>query len=193
MNLYELQPGCENEELISQINFVIGQVNTLKQPELYELYPYFFFSVFIKFQNFVYTMFEKYALGQVSTKGYQPTLKHIFQDEKELHSFLGTKKKDYIEYDDKIDLLSCYIFNPDIFFKLSMLQPIPYNQLIAIRNYIAHESNHSRSKLEQFKIIDSNNTLSDYFIKKKKGTSKCYFELIIENLKNLSDYIIDAH
>lgn len=192
MNTYEIQQGTENEELIRQINFVVEQVNTLKQKELYELYPYFFFSVFIKFQNFIYNMFEKYSLGQNSTKGYKPSLKHNFQDEKELHSFLGTKKKDYIEYDEKIDLLSSYIFDPDIFFQLSMLQPIPYSQLIAIRNYIAHESNHSKNKLEQLKIIDSTTTLSDYFIKKKKGTSKSHFELIIENLKDFSDYAING-
>ena len=135
-------------------------------------------------------MFESYALGNVSSQGHTPILKHTFAEEKELRAFLGGKK-DYIEYDTKIKELSEYIFTNDVFDKLSMLQPIPYNQLVDIRNHIAHESSHSRNKIIQQHIINETEEISDFFVKRKKGGGEIYIVAIIKSLKEYSDYIID--
>lgn len=190
MDKYALTPEKETVELVEHINNVIEMLNTLSEEQIYFLSPYLFFSTFIKFQKFIYNMFELYALGGTSSQGYTPSLKHTFSDEKELHAFLGGKKE-YIEYDAKINALSEYIFDNDIFDKLRMLQPIPYNQLVDIRHHIAHESNHSRNKIIQQHIINETEEISDFFVKKKKGSADTYIVAIIKTLKEYSDYVIN--
>lgn len=190
MDKYALTPEKENVELVEHINNVIEMLNTLNEAQIYFLSPYLFFSTFIKFQKLVYNMFESYALGNVSSQGRTPILKHTFAEEKELRAFLGGKK-DYIEYDTKIKELSEYIFANDVFDKLSMLQPIPYNQLVDIRNHIAHESNHSRNKIIQQHIINETEEISDFFVKRKKGGGEIYIVAIIKSMKEYSDYLID--
>ena len=135
-------------------------------------------------------MFELYALGGSSSKGYTPRLKHIFSEEKELRAFLGGKK-DYIEYDTRISTLSEYIFDDDLFDKLRMLQPYPYNQLVEIRNHIAHESEHSKSKMIQQRFINDSEEISDFLLKKRNGRADTYIVSIIKTLKEYSDYLIN--
>ncbi len=190
MEKYAVIHKNENVELVEHINNIIEIMNALTEAQKYYISPYLFFSTFIKFQKFIYRMFELYALGNPSSQGYHPILKHTFSNEKELYAFLGGKK-DYIEYDTKIKMLSEYIFDDDIFDVLSMLQPYPYNQLIDIRNHIAHESTHSRTSLIQQKIINEREEIQDFFAKKRKGRADTYFIAIIKALKEYSDYLIN--
>lgn len=191
---YELADEEENREFIEHINECINILNSIDDDsKKIFLYPYLFFSIFVKFQNVVYNLFDQYAIGKSSSKGYTPVLKHKFKDEKELHVFLGSKNKEYIEYDDRIDKLSQYIFDDNIFDKLNMLSPLSYSKLLDIRNYIAHESVKSLNRLIDGGIINNGSKLSDYFIKKKKGTAKTYFEMIVQNLKNFTDFLINPN
>ena len=69
----------------------------------------------------------------------------MFNDEIELRKFLGTKNRDYIDYNERIFSLSEYIFVSNPFDKLSYLSPLSYQQLIDVRNHVAHESDTTKA------------------------------------------------
>ena len=72
-----------------------------------------------------------------------------------------------------------------------MLQPYPYNQLVEIRNHIAHESEHSKSKMIQQRFINDSEEISDFLLKKRNGRADTYIVSIIKTLKEYSDYLIN--
>ena len=177
----------ENQELVLQINKTLDHLSKLDEEGKLSYYPLGFFGIFIKFQNCIYAQFEQYCLGEKSSQEFLPKRKHIFNDEIELRKFLGAKNKDYIDYNDRISSLSQYIFESNPFDNLSYLSPLSYQQLIDVRNYIAHESGSTKSKLMK---MTHNISLEEYLAKKKQG--KTNFERIITCLKQFSDYIIDG-
>ena len=177
----------ENQELVLQINKTIDHLSSLDDQNKLSYYPLGFFRIFIKFQNCIYDQFEKYCLGEKSSKDFLPERKHVFYDSIELRTFLGSKNRDYIDYDDRIMNLSEYIFVSNPFRNLSFLSPLSYQQLIDVRNYIAHESDKATSKLLD---MTHNISVEEYFAKKKDGRTN--FEKIITCLKQFSDYIIDG-
>ena len=177
----------ENQELVVQINKTLDHLSSLDEENKHSYYPLGFFRIFIKFQNCIYSQFEKYCLGEKSSQNFLPDRKHVFNDEVELRTFLGSKNRDYIDYDDRIINLSEYIFVSNPFGNLSFLSPLSYQQLIDVRNYIAHESDKATSKLLD---MTHNISLEDYLAKKKDGRTN--FEKIVKCLKQFSDYIIDG-
>lgn len=177
----------ENRELILQINTTLDHLSKLEEVNKLSYYPLGFFGIFIKFQNCIYNQFEKYCLGEKSSQNFSPERKHVFNDEIELRKFLGTKNRDYIDYNERIFSLSEYIFVSNPFDKLSYLSPLSYQQLIDVRNHVAHESDTTKAKIAR---MTHNISLEEYFAKKSQG--KTNFERIITCLKLFSDYIIDG-
>lgn len=182
----------ETEELVETINKYIRTINSLDEESKVNYYPLAFFAIFVKFQKLVYNQFERYCLGQCSSANYCPKRKHCFADEKELRHFLGSKKREYIDYDDRIEILSSHIFIDNPFDNLFCLIPQSYNNLKKIRNYIAHESDISKGKLIESKILDDSGDISIYFAQKSKK-SIIHFNEIIKSLYDYSNYILEGN
>lgn len=162
------------------------------------------FKIWIQMENFINDIFVCYCLGQPSEKMYTPKLQIQFIDDSQLNAFLREGSKKYVEYQNKIEKLSKYIFedgadpfailNEDIVIKNAI------REIKFIRNYIAHESAEARQK---YKNVYSNNisVRDDKFIepeeylmqqKKQKGKkSKTYFSYYIDTLMELADFLID--
>ena len=64
--------------------------------------------------------------------------------------------------------------------------------MIALRNYIAHESNESKKKYMQT-CLNSKDFIEpgDYLLKVKKGSMKTFYSLYIEKIIEISDLILN--
>lgn len=181
----------ETEELVSLINKCYAIIDKLDEENRINYYPIAFFEVFVSFQVMVYSLFEMYCVGRHSSAKYCPKRKHSFLDEKELRAFLRTKTE-YIDYDSRISDLSEYIFENDPFTNLNFMTPLSFPVLKMIRNYVAHSSESSISKLEAAGIVRPNRSLSDYLAEKNKKTSRSYFEEIVLSIYGFSNYLVEG-
>ena len=102
----------------------------------------------------------------------------------------------YVEYPTQIKKLSKHIFTKDPFDVIFSDNNIfnAYNQIIAIRNYIAHESGESKAKLiktcfggrdEKFKEPN------DFLQSKEKSTNHTYYTYYIDIIKNVAQLLIN--
>ena len=101
-------------------------------------------------------------------------------------------KKKYVEYIDKIEKLSSFIFqeNPFDVILLNGNIKTAFYQMRAIRNYVAHESVESKKKMIAQLGVNENNfrELNDYlkFIDKTTGDSNyTYYVKVIKAIVEL--------
>ena len=180
----------ENDDLKKYIN----KCNHNLEPSLPILYEAGFFLIYVKFEVYLSNVFENYCVGIKSDKGYCPQRKLAFTDKEHLRAVLKGDKQ-YVEYIKKIESLSKHIFvdNPfNIIFDVADNLTI-MNQMMALRNYIAHESGESRLKyirtcLGNGRFLEP----SEYLFKKNKRTSKSNYTIFIEKIIELSDIILDV-
>lgn len=109
------------------------------------------FKIHIQVEKYFTKMFYWYGTGQTGTYGYEPERKLEFIDESHLSNFLlSVQNKPYIDYFNTIQKVSKHIFveskDPFGLFFLDSNYMNSYNQIVAIRNYIAHESSEARKK-----------------------------------------------
>ncbi len=160
----------ESDELKKYIN----ECNQNLTPSLPMLYEASFFKIYVKFEVYLANIFENYCVGIKSDNGYCPQRKLAFTDKEHLRAILKGDKQ-YVEYIKKIESLSKHIFvdNPfNVIFDVADNLTI-MNQMMALRNYIAHESGEARLKyirtcLGNGQFVEP----SEYLIKKNKRTSK---------------------
>lgn len=152
-------------------------------------------KIWIKLEQFISDLFICYATGHPSEKGYKPRLKIQFQDEEQFNAFMREGGKTYIDYLDKIEKLSKHIFfdNPfDILISDSEVKP-SFQQIKALRNYIAHESGTAKRKYintcfsgDETKYMDPN-----VFLKSKEKTTKImFYSYYVEIISNIVDLLI---
>lgn len=106
-------------------------------------------KIWIQFERFLGSIFVAYATGKPSETGYVPKLKIKFLDEEHFNVFMREGNKKYVEYLDKIEKLSAHVFkdNPfDIILLDANIKPA-FDQMKALRNYIAHESGEAKRKV----------------------------------------------
>lgn len=152
-------------------------------------------KIWIQFEKFMANLFIDYATGNASETGYIPPLKLRFTDESHLNIFLREGNRTYVEYPTQIKKLSKHIFSEDpfdvIFSDSNMYNA--YNQIIALRNYIAHESGEARTKLlktcfgnraEHFKEPN------EYLLTKERSTNKTYYSYYVDMIANASKLLI---
>lgn len=104
--------------------------------------------------------------------------------------FLREGNKKYIEFPTQIEKLSKHIFedNPfDVIF-LDSTKNDAYKKMIAIRNYIAHESGESRLKF--LKCCFGNNESNfkepnDYLQTRERTTCKSYYTYYVDIIKDI--------
>lgn len=179
----------ENDELKRYIR----ECNQNLSPSLPILYEASFFKIYVKFEVFLSDVFENYCVGIKSDKEYCPERKLKFEDKEHLRAVLRGDRQ-YIEYIKKIESLSKYIFvdNPfnvlfDVADNLTLM-----NQMIALRNYIAHESGESRVKY--IKTCLGNGQFIEpyeYLLKRNRATSKSNYTIYVDKIIELSYLILE--
>ena len=179
----------ENDDLKAYIE----QCNSMLEPEKVLLYEASFFKIYVKFEQFISNIFKNYCIGIPSSKAYCPERKLNFIDEEHLRAILKGDKK-YIDYIKKIETLSPHIFinNPfNIIFSVAENNSI-FDEMIALRNYIAHES--SESKQKYIKTCLGNGEFIEpgqFLTKINRRTSTSYYTIYVNKIIEISDLILD--
>ncbi len=154
-------------------------------------------KIWIQFEKYLAEMFINYATGGTSEEGFKPRLRLHFDNEEHLNAFLRNENRTYIEYPPRIKSLSKHIFTDDPFdvaiFSDAKNSQI-YNNIIAIRNYVAHESGEAKRKYiacccnnDQSRFKEPNEWLQE----KKKGTGQTNYSIYIEAIKAMVDILVD--
>lgn len=158
------------------------------------LYEASFFKVYVKFEVYLTEIFENYCVGLISGKGYCPERKLQFSDKEHLRAILKGDRQ-YIEYIKKIEALSKHIFidNPfNLIFDIAENRTM-FDQMIAIRNFIAHESGESKRKyILQCLGNGSFINPSEYLMKINRRYSKSNYTIFIEKIIEISDLILEV-
>lgn len=180
----------ENDELKNYIYACLEKIEN-NIPELYEIY---FFKTYVKFEVFLAQLFENYCIGVYSGKGYCPNRKLEFIDKEHLRAVLKGDKQ-YLDYIKKIESLSKHIFvdNPfDLIFQVADNNNI-FDQMISLRNYIAHESVESKKRyvdtcLGGGEFIEP----CEYLSKINRHRSKSNYTIYMEKIVEISDMLLDV-
>lgn len=180
----------ENDELKNYINMCLQKLDS-NIPELYEIY---FFKVYVKFEVFLAQLFENYCIGVCSGKGYCPNRKLEFIDKEHLRAVLKGDKQ-YLDYIKKIESLSKHIFvdNPfDLIFQVADNNNI-FDQMISLRNYIAHESAESRKRYIET-CLGGGQFIEpyEYLAKINRRKSKSNYTIYMEKIAHISDMLLEA-
>lgn len=153
-------------------------------------------KIWIQFERFISELIITYATGQSSEKGYLPTLKIQFLDEEQFNAFMREGNKKYVEYLNKIEKLSKHIFVNDPFdvIFLDSTNKTAYEQIKALRNYIAHESGEAKSRL--INLCFSGNTSNflepnDYLLKRERTSRNTYYTYYTTIIQNIVDLLVD--
>lgn len=186
----------DNSIVLNEISYWDSRLSSLSASDT-RLYELAFFKIFVKFEIFLTQLFIHYCIGQPSNKGYTPNRKLKFSDEKHLEGILKNSKSAFIDYSEKIQSLSQHIFtdanNPFDLVFLDVNLSTYYNQMKIMRNYIAHESNESKSRYHK-NVLGQTNTFiepCDYLSKINRRYSKTYYTIYIECIKEMSDILLD--
>ena len=153
-------------------------------------------KIWIQFERFISELIITYSTGQPSETGYSPNLKIRFQNEEQFNAFMREGNKKYVEYLGKIEKLSKHIFinNPfDIIF-LDATNKTAYEQLKALRNYIAHESGEAKSKLINLCFSgNANNFLEPnlFLLTRERSTRNTYYTYYTTIIQNIAELLVD--
>ena len=165
------------------------------KPEV-QRYDIALLKIWIQFERFVGELFVTYATGNTSEKGYCPTLKIKFQDEEQFNAFMRDGTKKYVEYLDKIEKLSSHIFKENPFEVILLDANIKpsFDQMRAIRNYIAHESGEAKRKLintcfsgNEKNFVEPN----EYLKSREKLTKDSYYTYYVKTIEAILALLIE--
>lgn len=153
-------------------------------------------KIWIQFERFISELIITYSTGHPSEKGYLPTLKIRFQDEEQFNAFMREGNKKYVEYLSKIEKLSKHIFIDDPFdvIFLDATNKPAYEQLKALRNYIAHESGEAKSKLINLCFSgNANNFLepNNFLLTREHSTKNTYYTYYTAIIQNIVELLVD--
>ena len=166
------------------------------KPEV-QRYDIALLKIWIQFERFLGDLFISYSLGRPSEKGYVPRLKIRFHDEEQFNIFMRDRGKKYIEYLDRIETMSEHIFvdNPfAVIFSDANIKSV-FEELKAIRNYIAHESRESKMKLvKQFFGGDEKKFKepNDFLQKIRKTAGKSHYTYYTETITGLTQILVSG-
>lgn len=153
-------------------------------------------KIWIQFERFLSELIITYSTGQSSEKGYQPQLKICFLNEEQFNAFMREGNKKYVEYLTKIEKLSKHIFINDPFdiIFLDAINKTAYEQLKAIRNYIAHESGEAKSKLINLCFNGNSNSFlepNDFLLTREHTTRTSYYTFYTTIISNIVEMLVD--
>jgi len=181
-----------NDDLVLKIEEWNDKIS--KNKELLEVA---LFKIFIEFEKFLTHAFLSYALGKEGKNNFSPILRINFEDKEQLQGILKCDNL-YIDYIKKIPKIKKFIFDESScpFHKVSLDPKFNtlFNEIQAIRNFFAHESEESKLKyknnvLRAYNIstyIDINN-----FLSKTNKQHISYYSLYVNAIKFYSEVICD--
>lgn len=186
----------DNAELIDEINE--WQVEIIKPGFNNKLIELAFFKIFVKFEKFMSQIFTHYSIGRKSIQRYKPKRKLGFSSSDQLYDVIRGTNRSYIDIPKLIKTISPHIFkdNDDPFFLL-FSDPIfanNYQKMQFIRNFIAHESEESKSKyinnvLNSFNITSFIN--AHEFLLRNNISGISYYTMFIEIIKRYSNVLVN--
>lgn len=153
------------------------------------------FKIWIKFETFITELFIMYCIGVPSETGYLPKRQIEFKDEELLNTMLRSKTNQHIDYKDKIETISPYIFvkNPfDVILNDSVHREV-YTNVFAIRNYVAHES--GKAKTQYINAVFSGNKSkflepNEYLLQKRKNDKRTNYTYYMESMLDIAKLMI---
>lgn len=153
-------------------------------------------KIWVQFEKFMSELFVDYCLGIASENGYLPERSIEFKSETQLNAFLRAENKQYVDYPSQIKKLSKHIFEKDPFDVIfsDSNNNVTYENIMAIRNYVAHESGEARKKL--IKNIYSGREERfvepvDYLLRKEKSTHKTYYTYYTTFIGNIAQLLTE--
>lgn len=154
-------------------------------------YDFALLKIWIQFEKYMGEIFVTYAIGGKSEFDYSPQLKLQFEDEEHLNAFLRDNNKTYVDYIKQIQKLSKHIFVNDPFdvIFLDVTNYNVFNQIIAIRNYIAHESGEAKAKMIKQCFNGAASKFKDpcsYLLTKEKTTNSTYYTFYVNSIKTMA-------
>lgn len=153
------------------------------------------FKIWIQFELFIGELFFTYSTGGTSEEGYSPELKLRFQDEEQFTAFMTIGNKTYVDYLKMMETLSRHIFNNNPFdVILATTLKSRYDQMKAIRNYIAHESVKAKREMintcfngDKDRFVEPN-----VFLKSRESSTKdTYYTYYINTIRYILEFLIN--
>lgn len=153
-------------------------------------------KIWIQFEKFTAELFVNYATGIPSEEGYSPTLNLQFSSAEQLNVFLREGTKKYVDYPRQIEKFSKHIFTNDPFSVIfqDTDNKSAYDQIVAIRNYIAHES--AEAKIKMTKLCFSGNESkfkepNEYLKSIPQGQNQSYFTYYTQKIHDITTLLVN--
>ena len=148
-------------------------------------------KIWVQFEKFISEIFVNYSIGIPSESGYLPKRVIEFKSELQLNVFLRPENKTYIDYPAQIKKLSKHIFDEDPFdvIFLDCNNNVTYQNIMAIRNYVAHESGESKNKLIKNLFAGRAELFvepSVFLLKKEKNSKTTYYAFYVQFIRDIS-------
>lgn len=186
----------ENQLLIDEIQYWDNYLASIEisSANNHKIYEIAFFKIYVKFERFLSNLFLQYSAGEVSSSGYTPSRRLEFESKEHVHAIIKNKKTSYIEYIDKIENVSDFIFsessNP---FKILYVDPYAtyFKNSTIMRNHISHESSESTTKFQ--KILGESKPLisvGEYLATINRKKSQTNYSIYTNNFKEISIYLL---
>lgn len=153
-------------------------------------------KIWVQFEKFISEIFVNYCLGIPSEKGYLPERSIEFKTDTQLNAFLRNENRQYIDYLAQIKKLSKHIFenNPfDIIFS-DANNNVTYENIMAIRNYVAHESGEARKKLINNIYAGREDKFVEpvvFLLRKEKSTNNTYYSFYTKFVSDIAQLLTE--
>lgn len=153
-------------------------------------------KIWIQFEKFIAELFVNYATGISSEEGFLPTLNLQFSSAEQLNVFLREGTKKYVDYPKQIEKLSKHIFLNDPFGVIfqDTNNKNAYDQIVAIRNYIAHESAEAKTKMIKlcFGGVESRFKEPNEFLKSiPRNQSQSYYGYYTQKIHDIAMLLVN--
>lgn len=203
----------ENQEILNEISYWDSKMNTIPQGITFdnsidesnylqsvrnEIIDIAFFKIYIKFEKLFTIMFEQYCIGGENQNGYCPNRKLIFTNTEHFLAIIQKKNNEFTLGLDFIRRMSGHIFE-DSHNSFSVLSHYNFvtdlNEMKAIRDYIAHESQSALTNyVKYFPILPNSDVPSanEMLMGTCKRGSKTFtrYNRYVETITFLSGYIL---
>lgn len=146
-----------------------------------------FFKIYIKYEKLISDIFIHFCLGRKNLQQKRHKRKLGFKNEEQLRGLLRSKSNHYIDFFEKLESVSEYIFvvNPfGVIFNDAVISEHLIKMKI-LRNYIAHESPESKTKY--IRSVLNNSPFIEpgkYLTTKPRNQSQTYYSKFITSLEN---------
>ena len=181
---------------IEEINNSIEYWSNWASIEENKRYDIALMKIWVQFEKFISDLFVNYSLGIPSENGYLPKRSLEFKSETQLNAFLRPENRTFIDYPSQIQKLSKYIFekNPfDIIF-LDSNNNVTYLNIMAIRNYVAHESGESREKLIKNLFANRADKFEEpsvFLLKKEKNSKITHYSFYVKFIRDTAQLLTE--